>query len=140
MVRKGQLFGLLFRDSEGNIQLLMPADYIQCAVTEYCSWFYTQGVHMDAFANEVREKLCLTDNSSCNYTVDEIQFVHKLYFVIVSPSPTCIPVGYDWDKSGYRDIRYIVKVILVNGIFRTAYPVLCDCVLLRLQYAQGIPQ
>ena len=113
MVGKGQLFDLPFRDSEGNIQLLTPADYIQCAVTEYCSWFYTQGVHRDAFGNELWQKLCLTDNdiSSGNYTVDEIEFVHELYFVIVSHNSTCIPVGYDWDTSGYKDIRYIVSYI-----------------------------
>ena len=95
---KGQLFDLPFRDSEGNIQLVTPADFIQCAVTEYCSWFDTQGVHRDAFGNELWQKLCLTDNdiSSCNYTVDEIEFVHKLYFAIVSHNSTCIPVGYDW--------------------------------------------
>ena len=86
---------------------------------------------------------CLTDNdiSFGNYTVDQIEFVHELYFVIVSHNSVCIPVGYNWDTPGYKDIRYIVKVIFVNGIFRTAYPVSCDHVLLWLQYqAQGIPQ
>ena len=111
MFGKGQLFDLPFRDSEGNIQLLMPADYIQCAVTEYCSWFYTQGVHRDTFGNEFREKLCPTSNSSGNYAVDEIEFVHKLYFVVVSPSSTCIPVGYNMDTFGNKDIRYIVSFI-----------------------------
>ena len=114
--------------SEGNIQLLMPADYIQHAVTESCGWFYTQGVHRDAFGNELWQKLCLTDNdiSSGNYTVNQIEFVHELYFVIVSHNSACIPVGYDWDTSGYKDVRYIVKVIFENGIFRTAYPVSCN--------------
>ena len=108
----------------------------------YCGWFYTQGVHTDTFGNEIQKQLCeMDDISSSDFTVNEIQFVHELYFVMVTDSATCIPVGYNWDSSGYRHIRYIVKVIFVNGIFKTAYPVLYDCVLQWLQFqVQGIPQ
>ena len=102
---------------------------------DYCGWFYTQGVCTDAFGNEIRMQLCeMDDISSSDFTVNEIQFVHELYFVMVTDSATCIPVGYDWDSSGYRHVRYIVKVIFVNGIFKTAYPVLYDCVLQWLQF------
>ena len=86
---------------------------------------------------------CLTDNdiSSGDYTVNEIEFVHKLYFVMVTDSAICIPVGYNWDSSGYRHVRYIVKVIFVNNIIKTAYPVLYNRVLAWLQFQeQGIPQ
>ena len=87
-------------------------------------------------------QLCeMNDISSSDFTVNEIQFVHELYFVMVTDSATCIPVGYDWDSSGYRHIRYIVKVIFVNSIFKTAYPVLYNCVLQWLQFqVQGIPR
>ena len=47
---------------------------------EYCGWYYTQGIRRDTFGNEIQKKLCLTDNdiSSGDYTVNEIEFVHKL--------------------------------------------------------------
>ena len=105
-------------------------------MTEYCGWFYTQGVHMDTFGNKYWKKLCLTnDDISCDeYTVNEIEFVHEVNFVIVSQHSTCLPVVYNWDKSGHKHVRYIVKALFVNRIFTTAYPVLVDSVLLWLQH------
>ena len=44
----------------------------------------------------------MDDISSSDFTVNEIQFVHELYFVMATDSATCIPVGYNWDSSGYR--------------------------------------
>ena len=52
---------------------------------DYCGWFYTQGVCTDAFGNEIQTQLCETDDiSSSDFTVNKIQFVHELYFVMVT--------------------------------------------------------
>ena len=53
----------------------------------------------------------------------EIQFVHKMYFSILTAIGHKIVIGHDIGKNGQIIPRKVVKVILVNGDFATAYPV-----------------
>ena len=54
--------------------------------------------------------------------VKEIQFVHEVYFSILTTTGHKIVIGHDIGKNGQIIPRKIVKVILVNGHFATAYP------------------
>ena len=86
--------------------------------------------------------LCVTNQDIVqdNIQEHEIEFVHELYFVIITDSGICVPLGYNFDNCRIKHYRYIVKVVIVNGIFKTAYPVLYDPVLLWHQYQlQGHP-
>ena len=64
-----------------------------------------------------------------NFQEHEIEFVHELYFLIVIDNNIRLPLGYDFDCYGIRQDGYIIKVVIVNGFFKMAYPVLFDPVL-----------
>ena len=103
---------------------------------EHYGWFLTQAVHRDSLGNKTTRQLCVTDQQIAHFKFQEheIEFVHELYFVIITDTSICVPLGYDFDTCGIKHYRYIVKVAIVNGIFKTAYPVLYDPVLLWHQY------
>ena len=61
--------------------------------------------------------------------------------VIVIDNNICIPLGYHINCNGSMQIRYIVKVVIVDGWYKTTYPVLFDPVLLWHQNQMaGHPQ
>ena len=131
-----------FRNSEGHVNIIPPQFLIHLALREHFGWFFSQAVHRDSFGREITRRLCVTDQDIAyyNFQEHEIEFVHELYFVIITDTNICVPLGYDLDTSRIKHCRYIVKVIIVNGIFKTAYLVLYDPMLQWHQYhLQGIP-
>ena len=103
---------------------------------------FSHELSTETFGREITRRLCVTDQDIAYYNFQrhEIELVHELYFVIITDTNICVPLGYDLDTSGIKHCRYIVKVLIVSGIFKTAYPVLYDPVLQWHQYhLQGIP-
>ena len=68
-------------------------------------WFMTQFVCRDSQGNELTRVLGVTDHDIAlnNIQEYEIEFIHELYFVILTNNDQCIQVGYDFEIYGHRE-------------------------------------
>ena len=112
-------------NSKGQKKVYAPANYIKITLENEIGLFTMQFIWKDEHGNELTRIVDVTDDDlgKLKPLVREIQFVHEVYFSILTATEHKIVIGHDIGKNRQNIPRKVVKVILVNGHFATAYPV-----------------
>ena len=103
-------------NSKGQKKVYAPADYIKIALENEIGLFTMQFIWKDEHGNELMWIVDITDDDlgKLKPLGREIQFVHEVYFSILTATGHKIVIGHDIGKNGQIIHRKVVKVIQVN--------------------------